>query len=1809
MVYMDKNNGWSSEDIAIVGMSCIFPGASGIKTYWQNIISGIDCIIDAPPELWDQGVLFDPNSTEKDRVYCNRGGFLQEKEREFNPLKYGIMPSGVEGSEPDQFLGLRVAYEAMADAGYLDRPEIKDRTAVILGRGAYVNAGQMNLVQHGWIVEQTLQILQRLHPEYAEHQLKAIKKELVSCLPPLIAEIVPGQVPNIAAGRIANRLDLKGPSFTVDAACASSLIAIDMGLKLLRSRECDLTIVGGMQGGNTVLSYLMFCLINALSKRSQIRPFDKDADGTILGEGVGMVVLKRLLEAEQDGDRIYAIIKGVGTASDGRALGILSPRLEGAELAIKRVYEATGLSPSTVGLMEAHGTATIAGDITEFNALRSVFGDRDGRLPRCAIGSVKSMIGHSLGAAGIAGLIKATLALYHKVLPPTLNCAEPNPKLKLETSSFYINTETRPWVHGSKETPRRAGVNCMGFGGINAHAILEEFTGKNEAEASNYQNRWDSEVFIFQGDSRKTLISQAQQVHDFISRTPDAEPKDLAYTLNSLLEQTPYRLSIVASSLEELGEKLTRAIKRLADPKCMRIKSRGGIYFFAKPLKQNGKLAFLFPGEGSQYVNMLSDLCIHFPEVRKRFDRIDGVFSGHSRDYVPSDFIFPRPAFNETEKKEAEEKLHKMDVAVEAVLTANDALFEILSNLEIRPDAVLGHSTGEYSSMRAAGILNITDSEDSDQYLLELNQSYEEIAAKDGIPHALLIAVAADSVKVASIINHVGGKLFIAMDNCPHQTVIAGDEDHIKSTVKELKRQGFIYQVLPFDRPYHTPMFKDYAEGLSHFYAQWPVVSPSIPIYSCTTSNLFPNNVEEIRKIAVEHWLLPVQFSQTIEKMYADDVRIFVEVGPRGNLTAFVKDILGRRDHVALASNTTLRSGITQLNHVVGMLAAQGVNMRLDYLYSRRKPQKLIIDGSIDSQSKADESSGSMTLSLQFPRMQLKQDYQIKTPDVSEASIEQYGNDKKLSHESEMPTPFSPVSTETNVHALSEPGSQVMQEYLKTMEQFLEVEQKLMQGFLNGHNISGAVTSTPASDTYDLTAKIQDSGFVHNDSFFDPSAQPAHRPVQAERDVPESPVNSGQKSPALRMPHDDSPSLSSGETAFEEIQSRLLSLVRDKTGYPLEVLDLSLSLEADLGIDSIKRQEILGELWRDTPGLDPDDLEKIATLKTLKEMVHSISKCAANTHAVKGMSSGFRVRTEPEADAVPLSAHAQPLIGEITSFTPEKELTAQLKIDLDEAVFLHHHTIGRQVSVNEKGLTALPVMPLTMSMEILAEAASILMPDKVLIGMKDIRAYRWIALEQSSLSLQITAYRTPGTDEVKAIIHNAEEIKASSNNPVLEGTLVFANNYPHSPSAGPISLKGERPSRWTQEGLYSKGMFHGPYWQGVESVDSWGEDGTIATFKVLSTDGFLKSNKTPKFVTDPIVLDAAGQVVGFWTMEHLEKNFLVFPYRVKALHIYHPQPPVHQKVRCQARIKLVDYSRVSSDIDMINENGQLWMRLEAWEDKRFDLPPSILKFLLSPVKVIPSNGWDAPIASWHNPSSLYCCRLETLFRGDEAFWKLVFAHLILNRKEMQTFSNLGKSNNRQVQWLMGRIVAKDAVRTFLKQSYGIEIGPADVAIEQDEYGRPVPKGTWVKKIGAVPALSLAHTKGIAVAIAGYSDVGHGIGIDVERVDSRRKGIEQIAMSQEECALLKSALTPEDTEWPLRIWCAKEALSKALGRGLLGKPQDLIMKKLELKTGTISLEISGVFAREFPGLSGNIFQVQTLREGDLIVASTINNRGD
>lgn len=1808
-------------DVAIIGMACVFPKAPDLETYWQNIVSKVSAI-DDPPENRRMDDFFDPGADAIDKVYCKRGGYISELPL-FNPTAHGIMPVAIDGAEPEHFVALQVAHNALVDAGFPDKPIDRERAEVILGRGTYVSRGYVTVFQQGLAVHQTLSLLSELYPEISSQELQFIEKRLKSNLPPFNAETAPGLIPSVMAGLIANRLDLRGPNLVVDAACASALVALEIGIQDLRAGRCEVVLTGAVQLSASAFIHMVFTQLGALSRLTQLRPFAADADGTMIGEGVGMMVLKRRADAERDGHRIYALIKGVGSSSDGRAKGILAPRMEGEELALRRAYEAAGVPTESIELIEAHGTALPLGDVTEFQALKSVFGSTDGRPPHCAIGSVKSMIGHLLPAAGIAGLIKAALALYHKTLPPTLHCDKPNPKLEIDKTPFYINSETRPWIHGAPNYPRRTGVNSFGFGGINAHAVVEEYCAADESATEIFHRTWDSELCVLQADSRQQLIAYGQSLLDILAASSEPKLLDIVYSINSKPIDKPHRLAIIVSSIEELIKKLTYALKRLNDPQCFRIKDKSGVYYFEKPFTPDGRLAFLFPGEGSQYPNMLADLCLFFPEVRECFDTLDRAFIGQSRSYLPSQLIFPLSKSGYGEQDSSKDALWQMDYAVDAVLTADRALFNVYKCLDIRPDVILGHSSGEIMALEAAGAVKLSGEEQRIKYILAGNKMIRKFAAAKTIPEAPLIAIGgADPDRLTKLVQKNENKLFIAMDNCPHQVVVCCPKDQTDDFIQKLRDTGGICQLLPFARPYHTPLFEPAGRSLQEFFGIAEMQVPKVEMFSCNTVKPMPSNPEKIRNLAVSQWTRPVRFRETILSMYDAGVRLFLEVGPKSNLASFVNDILKGKPHLAIASNVHHRAGITQLNHAFGLLAAHGVSMRLDYLYRRRNPKHINLTDIKPEPADRRDHQGLLNLSLSLPVLSLGEiDPQKVEPKRLPAESTQHQADPKdgspgptIGHGDESTSDTVAARLQTDMVRILEsaapkmPGQipatsadQVLQEYFQSMEQFLSDQQKVMNTFLARYRSgsTGIQKSVPSKIDHGSRQKTAQPTFhqsIEKTSITDFSdLTTADHQSQPQRDVASDGPLPGPEMPATLAKR--------ASLSPEFIENLLFSLVSEKTGYPVDMLNLDQDLESDLGIDSIKRVEIFGALQKQTIILGAEENEQVSRLRTFQQIIDFFMQ-----HQLESAD----VSEAPEDFSNAEDASAMPLIGKIITHNPQDRLSALREFDLSRDVFLMDHALGRDISISDPKLIGLPIMPLTMSIEMLAEAAALLMPNKLCIGLRDIRAYRWISFEQKRLTLWIQAKRhTQNTVQVQIRDDDGTDIGAAGGLPIVEGTVVFDEDYPAAPNVKEFDMHDRRPSTLKSDRLYAEGMFMGPCFQGVASVDWWAQDGIEATLQVRSFDDFFQSGPAPQFIIDPVLLDAAGQLVGYWIVGQQNSGTNVYPYGLKQLHIYRPNlSPGSQPIGI-AKIKPLGKNQLTSDIDIIEPGGNLCMRLIGWEDRIFELPKTFHELRYNPRDIMLSKPWSEELSQLSNTELMECRVLkdfpDELLHSHGKLWQSCLAYLALSRREREVWQALADSNTDRTEWLLARICGKDAVRNFLRNHHGMQLCLADIEIESDGNRPPVVNGTWTTKLDRVPRIALTHRPGIGAAVV--SADGDGCGISTKKMATSKNVINQMDLSPDEQNKIDSNFDSLNAEWLIRIWCAKEAVAKALGRDLTAGLSGLTLKHLEVQTGMLHLEISEKSEKLDTQFSRKPIIAYSWRDADLIMACSVFRKRD
>jgi polyketide-type polyunsaturated fatty acid synthase PfaA len=922
MSQTDTNHKLQKNPIAIIGMASIFPEAKNLRQYWENILGKEDCLTDVPSSRWNIEDYYDPDPQVPDKTYCKRGGFIPDID--FNPMEFGLPPNLLEVTDVSQLLSLVVAKQAMEDAGYAQSQEFnRERVGVILGAAVGRPLGtpfgarmqypiwKKVLKSRGLSDEETQQIVEKIKSAYVEWQENSF----------------PGMLANVIAGRIANRLDLGGTNCTIDAACASSLAAFKMAVSELLEHRADMMLTGGVDTDNSILAYLCFSKTPALSKKQQSRPFDIEADGMMLGEGIGMMVLKRLEDAQRDGDRIYTVIKGIGTSSDGRYKSIYAPRPEGQVKALHRAYEEAGFDPTTVSLIEAHGTGTLAGDPSELAALKTVFRHNDGNSPHIALGSVKSQIGHTKAAAGAASLIKTALALHHKILPPTINITKPNPKLNIEATPFYLNTEARPWLKSEVNVPRRAGVSSFGFGGTNYHVVLEEYT--QEQESAYRLHHIPQPVLLFAA-TREELIVQGEtilsQLQGDTREKCFAELTESSQRLDIPIDSA--RVGFVAVSAQEASQKLQITIKLLKSQTRDYWEHPQGIYYHQSGINLQGKIVALFAGQGSQYLEMGRELTNNFPCLRQVYSDLDNLLIEDGLESVSAK-VFPPPVFETAKRDRQREQLQQTEYAQPAIGAFSVGLYKLLQQTGFQADFVAGHSFGELTALWAAKVLS-----DEDYFFLVKTRG--QVMSSPDNPHfdgGTMMAVTGDVSKIEQEIAQYP-QIKIANFNSPQQVVLAGAKAEIVKVEPILTKRGYVTTLLPVAAAFHTPLVGYAQKPLAQAIETVTFNSPQLPVYSNVTGKAYPNEPQAIKKILKEHLLNQVAFQQQIENIYAEGGFCFVEFGPRRILTNLVQEILGDRPHLAIPlnpsrqqdSDRTFREAVVQLR--VAGLALKNLDPR-----------------------------------------------------------------------------------------------------------------------------------------------------------------------------------------------------------------------------------------------------------------------------------------------------------------------------------------------------------------------------------------------------------------------------------------------------------------------------------------------------------------------------------------------------------------------------------------------------------------------------------------------------------------------------------------------------------------------------------------------------------------------------------------------------------------------------------------------------------------------------------------------------------------
>ncbi|MFD3439717.1 beta-ketoacyl synthase N-terminal-like domain-containing protein [Streptomyces sp. NPDC058685] len=895
----DPGRGPRPTDAAIVGMGAVFPGAGDLVAYRRNLYAGTDAITDVPPGRWDPEVYYDPHGSEgparSDRFYCRRGGFIDELTA-FDPTRYGIMPAAVAGAEPDQLLALRVIAEAVADAGGEEAlPDDRSRIGVILGRGGFMGVATARLDQRVRTAHQLATTLRELAPELGEDRIAAVRDAFQAGLGPERPEASIGLVPSFTAARTANRLDFRGPAYTLDAACASSLLAVEQAAGLLAAGSCDLVVAGAVHHCHIATLWSVFTQLRALSPSQHIRPFDRGADGTLLSEGTGVVLLKRLADAERDGDRIYAVVRGAGVAGDGRAASLMSPLVDGQVRALQLAWRQGGLDPTApdaLGLLEAHGTGTPVGDEAELTTLARVFGSRDAGDEPVAMGSVKSMLGHTMQASGMAGLIKAVLAVHDRILPPTLHVDDPHEGFA--RTRMRPVTAAEPWERG--RAPRRAGVNAFGFGGINAHVVVEEAPGARVSDAA-----WPRLAGAAVSRAVPTSPVAARGVTETTGADGDVlllsavRPEDLAASLARYPDPAvdpatesrggPYRLAVLGPTPKRLA--LAATVVARGRP----WRGRGGVWFTPDPLlaSDDARLAFVFPGLEPDLV----------PDV----------------DDVAALLRLPKPTLTGGGAL--------VERAVDAIATGR-FFSRVLPELGVRPDLLAGHSLGEWTAMVAAGMY---PQQAVDTFIDSLRPGDLDV------PDLVYAALGCGARQATEALRGLD-RIAVSHDNCPHQSVLCGEPGPVAAALARLADQGVLTHELPFRSGFHTPMWAPYLDQVRAAFDRLPLRPPTVPVWSATTVSPYPDADHEIRDVVLRHLLEPVRFRELTSRLYAEGVRGFVQLGP-GSLPGFVGDTLHGESHLVVPAGAGPGEGVAQLRSLVAALWTEGLQPRWERLLER----------------------------------------------------------------------------------------------------------------------------------------------------------------------------------------------------------------------------------------------------------------------------------------------------------------------------------------------------------------------------------------------------------------------------------------------------------------------------------------------------------------------------------------------------------------------------------------------------------------------------------------------------------------------------------------------------------------------------------------------------------------------------------------------------------------------------------------------------------------------------------------------------------
>ncbi|RKT55197.1 SDR family NAD(P)-dependent oxidoreductase [Saccharothrix australiensis] len=916
----------SSERIAIVGIGLRYPDAGSTGELWENVLAGRRAFRRLPDERMNQADYYSPDPEAPDRFYSTKAAVLRDFE--FDRVRYRVAGSTFRSTDLTHWLALDVAAHALADAGFPDGDGLPKRTTgVVLGNsltGEFSRANIMRLrwpyvrrtvaaalTAKGWPDDETAEFLRDLEAQYK------------SPFPPIDEDSLAGGLANTIAGRICNYFDLHGGGYTVDGACSSSLLSVATAAKSLVEGDMDVAIAGGVDLSIDPFEVIGFAKTGALAKR-EMKVYDRDSNGFWPGEGAGALVLVREEDALAKGMRVYATIAGWGVSSDGKG-GITRPEAEGHRLALHRAYGRAGYGLETVSYFEGHGTGTALGDETEIEALSSARRAADPSARPAALSTVKGNFGHTKAAAGVAGLIKAALAVHHQVIPPGTGHYDPHPKLTADDAVMYVPREAELWP---EDRPVRAGVSAMGFGGINTHIALEAApdasrrTALDEATKALVAGRQDAELLLFDGADRASLKARLVEVAALLPKLAFAELGDLAAALAARLTGASPRAAVVARTPEEAERKVARLITAV-DGGATAFDAADGVFLDDRPAAP--RLTFLFPGQGSGHGAVGA--------IRRRFGVAEAVFRDanlpSTGDQVATEVAQPR------------------------IVAGSLAGLAVLRELGIEGHAAVGHSLGELTAVHWGGSLGASR-------VLSLAVGRGRVMAHAGRGGGAMAGLATGPERALELAG--GEDVVIAGYNGPAQTVLSGSVEAVDRVCAAARAAGVHATRVNVSHAFHSPMVAPAAEVMAERLVDFDFGRLIRPVYSTVTGDVLAADTD-LRALLRDQITLPVRFHEAAAKAAAEG-DLVVEVGPGRVLTGLLAEIAPGKPVLSVDTDSP---SLASLLAVVGAAHALGVPVRTDALFGDRVVRDLPLDGSMTFLANPCETAPALGTGLSSP--------------------------------------------------------------------------------------------------------------------------------------------------------------------------------------------------------------------------------------------------------------------------------------------------------------------------------------------------------------------------------------------------------------------------------------------------------------------------------------------------------------------------------------------------------------------------------------------------------------------------------------------------------------------------------------------------------------------------------------------------------------------------------------------------------------------------------------------------------------------------